>query len=73
MTAKEVTEVLWSAEFANDSLLRGKGLSISERRVKKSLLKPQWVARADFCLPEPRRIRGQNRTVLDGDPSHNYI
>ena len=54
MTAKEVTEVLWSAEFATDSLLRGKGLSItqsSERLVKKSLPKPQRLAQADFTAP----------------------
>ena len=61
MTAKEVTGAVWNAEFANDLLLRGKGLSItqlSERREKKSLLKPQQLVPPDCisCLPFPQRI-----------------
>jgi hypothetical protein len=47
MTAKEVTGGVWSAEFANDSSLRGKAPSItqpSELREKRNLLKPQQLA-----------------------------
>jgi hypothetical protein len=56
MIAKEVTGAVWSAAFASDLLLRGKGLSItqsSERLVKKSLPKPQRLAQADFCRARP--------------------
>jgi hypothetical protein len=48
MTAKEATGAVWNAEFANDLLLRGKAHSItqlSERREKKSRLKPQQLVR----------------------------